>query len=431
VPDRIARAALPGLVLGVGAVAVLLAFDRAPDWTARGAALALPRQAGPGGAPILAIDREQDPARLVLFVQGISARDAYAPGVVASADRLLDASAPALDRGRLKAIIDRLMGRVGRPRRTPEFTALADEVAQELRMAENLWAQSVARNHELVFDAMLKVTSKVLDLANNWRGELESNVAVMNYNRLARLVLQTAGRAARYETSIELLQASQLLGPPSTEIAATIGIQKVLAGQVEDGRAELAAALEKLPPKGPVTAIARGVLGLALWQKKDAPAALKEIQAAWNIIGAGGVKGVTYTFTVDQSDYYIVAEMLLARYEAAKLVDPALAAQAARDLTELLDHPLNFGVRRVPAVALMGRLEWLLGHRDRALELLREARIIPSKTLEDRSDGPIGRIAHPRYRRMALETLLEGLGDDPAAAAERAEIVAELATLTK
>jgi hypothetical protein len=159
----------------------------------------------------------------------------------------------------------------------------------------------------------------------------------------------------------------------------------------------------------------------------DAKGALPELQAAWGLIGAGGPRIVEITFPADSGDYFGIAEILLARYEAAKAVDPALVPQAARDLEELLKGPLSFGPRRWPALTIMARLELLRGNRDRALALLREARRIPSKSLDDRSDGPIGRIAHPRYRRMALETLLVALGDGPDVAQEREEVSAELA----
>jgi hypothetical protein len=95
----------------------------------------------------------------------------------------------------------------------------------------------------------------------------------------------------------------------------------------------------------------------------------------------------------------------------------------------LLDPLLAFGPRRVPALAMLGRLALLRGDRARALELLREARALPHDSLDDRSDGPAGRMAQPRYRKLALESLLEALEDVPGAEAERDDVRAELARL--
>ena len=55
--------------------------------------------------------------------------------------------------------------------------------------------------------------------------------------------------------------------------------------------------------------------------------------------------------------------------------------------------------------------------------------MIPHETLEDRSDGPLGRLAQPRLRRFALENLILALGDDPSAVVERGEAAEELRAL--
>jgi hypothetical protein len=429
VPQKLAKAVIPGLVLGAAVIAAFLAHDRAPGWTALGAAMDLPRRQVGASGSLLAIEAEPDPARLVLFVHQSTLRDAYAPIVVDAADKRLDAVAPAFFPERLKGSLDKLMNRVGKPRRTDELSRLYKKVIDELKIAENLWAQSAEQNLDVVAQSLLQLTPEALELAITWKGEPEGRGGAQSYLRMARTVIPVAGRAGYYEYSIPLLEAINDIGPRSNETEATIAFQRVYSGDRERGGEELRGLLTKLDAKSPFATLARGVLGIARLEDGDAAGALKELQAAWTKLGLGGVPGVLMTFTPDQLDYYVVAEILLARYEAAKAVDPGLATQAARDLADLLDPALRFGVRRLPALALMGRLELLRGNRDQALLLLRESRRIPSRSLEDRSDGPIGRVAHPRYRRIALESLLAALRDDPDAAAERAEIEAELRQL--
>jgi hypothetical protein len=427
-PERVGKAVFPGLLLGAGVVAVLLASDRAPNWTALGAAMDLPRQRL-GTGPIMAVEAERDPARLVLFVNAASLRDAYAPSVVEAADKLMESKAPALFPDRLKLILDKLMNRVGKPRRTPEFKKLAADVAGELKLIESLWGQSVVSNFDVVGQSLVDLTPRALELALNWSGEIEGRMTAQAYLRMARSVLPVAGAAAYYEYSIPLLEAIQLIGPELDDTAATLGLQRVYAGDRERGREELRGLVRKLGPKSPTTGVVRGILGMLELQDGNPAAALKELQPAWGAIAPGGVKGVQNVFTPDTVDYYVIAEILLARYEAARSADAVLAPQAARDLVDLLDQPLRFGVRRLPALAIMGKLQLLLGEREKAIQLLREARNIPFKSLDDRGQGPVGRIAHPRYRRLALETLLSALMDDASAAAERDEIGAELQQL--
>ena len=241
---------------------------------------------------------------------------------------------------------------------------------------------------------------------------------------------QTAARAGYYDISLPLLEAIQLIGPESSETAATIGIQRMLLGRRGAGREELRPCSRRVGPKS-------AVAGRRPWDRsasrcfeggRDA-AALKEVQTAWSI--DRGRRS-------EERDLELPADMrrlLRRRRDAPRAVRgraeawiPALAPQAARDLAELLDSPLRYGVRRLPALAIMGKLELLQGNRDKALQLLREARRIPWQSLEDRMDGPVGRIAHPRYRRMALETLSRR-SPTTRAAAERDEIGAELREL--
>jgi hypothetical protein len=424
-PERLARATFPGLVLGAGAVAFLLARDRAPQWTRIGSAMALT-----GGRDFA---REPDPARLVLYLHAVTLRDPDAKTVADAASRLLDAGAPALHRDRLGRILARTLAPAAPPgadlRRTPALEQLVREATADLALVERLWIQGPRANFDAVAAALIDAQYEVLDLWFNHRHAPETVQVASRYQRITRDVAPVASRTGQFEISIPLLQTLQLIGPELPDTAATIAIQQVLAGQVDDGRAALAAAIATLPPRTPFTAFCRGVLGMTLFRLGDPVAGLAEMQAAWSTIGAGGAKNVGHHFTVDSVDYAVVGEILLARFEAATAVDPALAPQAARDVEDLLKPLLSFGPRRVPPLALVGRLSFLRGDRDRALRLLREARVVPHATLDDLADGPIGRISHPRWRRLALETLLLALGDDAAAAAERDEVREELARI--
>jgi hypothetical protein len=417
-PRPVARSVAPGLVLGAAAIAVLVAWDRAPAWTRLGAALSIPG--------VREFAREPDLARLVLYLHDVTLRDADAVVVVGAADRLVEARSPALFPERLEAILGGLTLRTGHPKRTPDLDRLLSEVTEDLSLVRRLWAQNPRANFEPAAAALVAAHTKVLDLFFRWKTEADAMRAVIEFQRLAREIIPVANRAGYPGYSIPLLEALQLIGPENPGTAATIAIQRMLYGEVEQSREDATKALERLPAKSPDAALVRGIAGMAALALGDPKQALRDLQASWSVLGAGGAKNVAMTVAADTVDYFVLAEILLARFEAAKAVDPALAAQAARDLEDLLKPPLSFGTRRTPALAIMGRLQHMLGNRDRALALLREARKIPAATLDDRSDGPIGRIAHPRYRRMALEALLLALGDGADTAAERDEVEAEL-----
>jgi hypothetical protein len=427
VPAGLARAALPGCVLGAGVVAVLIANDRAPALTTIGSAIDLPREKSLGGQ-VISIRQEKDPARLVLFLHELGLADAYSPATVQAADALLDSGAPALFSFRLKEMLDQKMSRAGRKRADAAFDALVKEVESEIGLAEHLFSQAAARNFITIAEAVVGVHTKVLELRFNWPNEFGTVKNVQAFRRIAQHVIPAASRSAYYEYSIPLLEAIQNLGPETAETAGTIALQKFFAGDPA-GVPELEAVLPRLPPKGPFAPLVRGLLGISLLKKGDPAAALRELQASWTVLGQGGVKNVTVFFGPDTADYAIVGEILLARFEAAIAVDPQLAPQAAKDVEEFFKGQLTFGRRRLPPLAIVGRLELLLGNREKALTLLREARVVPHESMEDRSDGPLGRIAQPRLRRFALENLLLALGDDPANVVERGEVAEELRAL--
>jgi hypothetical protein len=364
----------------------------------------------------------------VLFLSEIGLVDAYSPALVQAADKLVDGGAPALDSARLKTILDQKMGRAGRKRIDPAFDRLVKDVESELDIADHLFTQGAALHFQTIAEAVVGVHTKVLELWFDWKYEFATIKALQTFRRLAQHVIPAASRAAYYEYSIPLHEALQVLGPENADTAGTIALQKFLSGD-PDGLAALQAVLPTLPPKGPSAPIVRGLVGIGLLAKGDAAAALRELQASWTALGQGGVKNVTNLFPSDTADYSLVGEILLARFEAAKAVDPQLAVQAAKDLEELFKPLLSFGPRRVPPLAIIGRLQLLLGRKDQALALLREARMVPHETMEDRSDGPLGRLAQPRLRRFALENLILALGDDPENVVERGEVAEELRKL--
>ena len=133
-----------------------------------------------------------------------------------------------------------------------------------------------------------------------------------------------------------MLEAVQRLGPEIPETAATIAIQKVFAGD-PDGRGDLEAVLSRLAAKTPFAAIARGVLGMTT-PRQGGSGGRPE--------GASG--GVERDRRRRRQERDVVGpgrhdRLLTSSRRSCSpatrpqgSADPALAAQAARDLEDLL-----------------------------------------------------------------------------------------------
>ncbi len=429
---RVATSIQQGLLLALILIAVNVAWNRAAYFSSMGAVVDFPRQIDPlSRGDVFAPNLEEDPARLVLFAVTAPRTEPYAGAVIDRALSLLDQGKPALQPQHLRTLAEDRGRMAGRSvQRSPEFHKLVADVTRDLEIVQRLLADNTRLNFAQAGTALAESVPRVLDMFYNWGREMETVEKLQQFRRLAESVIPVASRAGYFETSVVLREAMQHLNPPDPEADAVLGMHRVFTGDVDGGRAAIAQALTKTKKGTVVAELSRGVFGVTSLRRGDADAAMRDLSQAWNALAAGGVQSVSYNVHSESFDFYVVAEIALARYEAARSVDTALVPQAARDLTELLKSPLSFGVRRVPALGMMGRLNLLQGNREAGLALLREARSLKAESIDDRGDGPRGRLDFPRYRRMVLEWLRDALTDE-AERHEKAEVETELASVEK
>jgi hypothetical protein len=434
------RAVFSGAALGLMVLAVLSARDRAGALSTRLRALHLPTGATSSFDPW----HEPDPARLVLAaldlppIYGLEASAA-----IEHARRRIDAGAPVLAPRRLGELADRLVstGRVRGKRTapgagTPRYAELFASISKELDHAGALVNDGLHANLREAAASLVQ-TSLIPDLAELRAAsptDPEGGALVQRFRGLAFSLAEPTARSGDLSTSIALREAgldfapsSEATLPETAEERARVAVLRVLDGDYERGRDDLRKMIAATDRGRTTDAIRRGILGIALAETGDEKGAFVEIKEAWRVLGPHW-RDVTSTLVPDLIDYWHLAEFATVRVELSRTLDPPLTVQALKDADAIVSGPLKAASPVLPALAIGGRLRALQGRREEALTLLREARRVPDTTLRERSDGAGGRIAWPRFRKLALKALLPLL-DRPEDAAEMAEVAAELERL--
>jgi hypothetical protein len=420
---RSLRMAVIGLCLGLAMIVYLHELRRDRFLELRRTALQLPWRSDPRlGPPGFAPADEPDPARLVLYSRDVMRLDPQWKQVRAAARRRLEEGAPAVDPLRLE---DLLASPVSDPPRIPvdkqHLLRRLPELETRLAAVADLWSRTREAGSFFAVAADLEdLAPEVLEFHYALSHHVRAVSLVRRFRPLAIEVADRASRAGLLAISTPLRDAIVLLSPPSEVPGETaiLGREYLECGETELALELLRQAVPELDGRGLLEAVSRGALGRALAATGAPDQALRELNAAWGglatVAGPGG-RTLQRLVPVDALGYYLVAEFLLARYELVRELDPQLEEQARRDVMRVIDPTLSAGRRRVPALAIRGRLHALRGEGPEARRLLRELRAIETADLSEQADGPRGRINHPRFRILGLRTLLEVL--DPAVAA--------------
>lgn len=412
-----------GLMLALIVVAGVGAAQRRPWLESRSVAFRFPRDAS---GNVVEWEREPDPARLVLFLETLAEKDAYAPAVADTARKRIDEEAPAWRAERLRTIFSKREKKVPSVTGTPEVVAALDRIVLELNLVEGLEKEGIERAPEAL-EALGRAVPDALEVFHNGGRTIRGLQELPRYEARARHWAELGSRLGLISESIALREAICVFHPDDRDDRARLGMHRVMAGQWKEGIADLENALKSMDGKGRYAGLVRGYLGVARWRSGDATGAATDLDRGWSQVAPGGSGLVTQSVLPDTVDYYIVAEIALARLELAKAgTSDAAATQAAKDLEGLLKGPLDFGLRRLPALVLAGRLAALKGENERALVFLREARGLTARSAKETADGPDGRILHPRWRKMGLLWLADVLKNTPGTDAERAEVEREI-----
>jgi hypothetical protein len=262
----------------------------------------------------------------------------------------------------------------------------------------------------------------------------EQRVRHPRFHKFRYTFAQLVGKAATWATEIGDLQYSvplrELLvemneGYPRSRDRARgiLGLELLEMKRLDEARPHLAAAVAGCDRGEPLGAVVRGAVASVMLRDGDKRKALEGLSNAWDGLGAkaAGGMGLARIASPASRDYWLIAEMLLLRYELAREADPALEEQARRDLRMVLEPALGPGVRRVPALAFWGRMKYLNGEHDSARIALLEMRGLAPGSFGERGSGASGLLDSPRFRLAGLRTLVEVL--DPGADAALVEQV--------
>jgi tetratricopeptide (TPR) repeat protein len=439
-----------GVSLGVALVGVDLHFDvlsagrpdaRVRMLESRRTALAPPRRRLPSGADASAPELERDPVRLLLHIEDIVATSPHGeddPAVFAAGTAALarldhdprGVLDPATVRERLRARIRHpdaipLSARPEERKLFPRLMPLEQQLA-ELRVriqGEGIldgYATAVAELEPVIPDAL----EICLEGGSHPRFTAFGQVLLDVLRRLA----EAADHLGEARDAASLREAVVELTARQPRAVALLGRSLLEAGRPAEALAALEEALPRLPAADPFTLIHRMALGAAEARTGDGRKGLATLQRAWADLTRGSLDGLLGWARPDTLEYWLIAEGLLVRYELVSGLDPGLEPQARHDLERFLDPAFAFGVRRVPALVLRGRLRALSGDVQGARQDLREFLGLRARSLRERVDGAEGRLDYPRFRRLGIETIL-GPADLGLAPEERARLESELAAL--
>jgi len=396
-------------------------------------------------------DLEPDPARLVLYGYDLWQQEqalhearksrgrfpSFRERVVSVArGRLQTPAPPALAPEALLRIATRLT-----------FPIVAAELPDELRLLETLGELELAvaelsrrqdpENWYAFSQARLsELTPQALEILYALR---ENRVRHPRFHKFNYTFTQLVGRAAVWATELGDLQYSvplrELLvemteGYPRNQgrVRGILGLELLEMKRWEDARTCLTAAAEVCERSEPLGAVVRGALASLKIREGQEREALEGLNRAWD--GLAGQAGRWRIASPGSRDYWLIAEMLLLRYELARRIDPALAEQAGRDLRLMLEPALASGPRRVPALAFWGRLKQLDGDVVAARIVLLEMRALSPNSFGERGSGASGLLDTPRFRLVGLRALL-GILDPASDQGLKSQVEAEIRQLDR
>lgn len=439
------RWAMLGLSLGLFAASAQVEYHgfggRENALKRRTSAFELARmQLGPG-VDLLNPHGEPDPARLLLFMNDVAKLSVNDPHMGPCDDalqrKLRDHPDRALDPKWLEmrrkqvvkdpgAIPEGVTGDV-----VQKFEKLPDLEIKVADFQRRLRASMAATSYEVVFAEVEQLIPEALEVCLSSPHPRVSNFATGFMSVLERLA-DIATNLGESRKAVPLREAIVELSGRDKRILAILGREYFEADRLKESEATLLEALKFEERGNALWTVTRGTLGRLLARRGEKRAGLDELHRAWSAFGVGsrgGTNQLQFACRPESLDFWLVMELLLARYELVRELEPEFEAQARHDLQKPLDDALSFGVRRLPALMMRGRLYYLTGEAGAARTYLREMRSIRPTRIEERAGGATGRFDLVRWRRLGLQTMLQALGDQPAAE-ERAEIEAELSGLT-
>ncbi len=440
-----------GLALGLIAIAVV------GEYQVRGLKLALRRHAlgiaqRTSPAVMFAPDLETDPLRLVLYMEDmVRFAGRLDPQVLTCglcAENLLQQPTPsALQPARLKARVAALLEAPG--------SIPVDAPASEAWMFEKLPALSTAldiillrlntegpeRAYQSSADELVAMVPSLVEILVVRAQHPKVHQFQQHALDAMRVVAQMATRLGDLRVSLPLREAIVAALSNEPRAAAIFGRELVEAGRFDEAVPVLETALSALKGKDILWCVSKGALGRAVVPAAGAAAGLEHMDAAWGgFLGGSGSAGQRLGQITDPDglDYWLVVELLLARFEATRIAHPERAVQARADVLRALDGAQSTGNARMPALLVEGRVAQLDGELSKARRVLREARALRCDGLVERGDGARGRLDFPRYRVAVLQSLLlcldapeSATGMTPEAQSERAAVQAELNALLR
>ncbi|MSR75443.1 MAG: hypothetical protein EXS14_08250 [Planctomycetes bacterium] len=432
-----------GLCLGIVVIAVTAEYRvRGPRLSLRRHALAIPQRTHP--ALMFAPELETDPVRLALYMEDMTHLSGRLdPQVLTSgvcAELLLRGPRPAaLEPERVLSRVRAMMEAPGSvPLDAPAKEAWIFEKLPPLTDALNgillrLNNEGPERAYQSSADELVALVPSLAEVLLVRAQHPKIRQAQAHAVDVLRVVAEWASKLGDLSVSLPLRELIVEALARDARAVAILGRELVEAGRYAEARPILEEALRGMKGKDILWCVTRGALGRALVAEDQAAVGLEHMDAAWGGL-VGGVPGASQRLSQISDphglDYWLVVELLLARYEATRTLHPTRVVQARTDLLRTLDAAKATGRERLPALLAEGRVALLEGEDFKARSELRKARNLRSSGLTERGTGSEGRLDYPRYRSSALQSLLRCL-NRPEDAVERSEVEAELRALPR
>ena len=420
------RSGMLGLSLGVVLIGFFTLQGALPRLQRRTAALALPSR--PHAPGLIDPRLEPDPARLVLYAADVGRQDVDAALCRREALRRLEEGAPALrpgfllDLARLPNPVDAVRSSEER-RLLDRLGVLSDRLsASEFRLRRGPWQDvldTVSRDLELLIPEILEYQEVVGD-------HPDVKTLIHRFKDSVRRVLGHCTRLGQMQRALPLLEAMVELSPEAGNWMLLLGIASYQEGLHDEAASSLEEALDRLHAGGFEAGLAHGYLGLACFALGSPRKALPELDAGWEILGRY-VRPAEGRLQPSDVRYWYVVEVAYGRFLVKDALGDPGRERALGDLSGCVLRPLQFGLRRIPALVFGALAHLAAGDRTRARALLVEMLEIRPRDLVEKADGSLGRLDHPHYRRLGLRTL-QGLLDPAADAALLRRVEEELAS---
>jgi tetratricopeptide (TPR) repeat protein len=402
----------------------------------------LPYREGLGFLPVL----EPDPARLVLYshdLRELEAPDGLGNRTRVEAQRIptagyalgrLEKGGLAIDGAALRRLALALAEdpRAAPSSATPEQAELFERLTElEIRLAEISAEVDRGSNEAWYHSVQHQLQVFIPDAMEIAYAELDHPRAQRFLQALIRLVEHAATWASElgdlhYSVPLREIIVQFSEGQPARygRARAILGLELFDMGRIEEAAAELEAAIPLLRKTDVLWVVAKAAhAGIAIKQGRSQDA-LQELNDAWSgLMARDSNTNLAQAVPTESLDYWLIADLLRARYELVKELDPSFQTQSRRDLEKALGPGLDRRPPLVPALAIAGRLALVDGRREDARRLLMTLREVETKTLVEKGGGLRGRMNTPRFRLLGLRSLVTLL--DPA---EDADVLAEVET---